>query len=484
MSNLLVTFTRGYNQYERLQLLLDWDAKTIMGSGSAEHRATTVSFFAQQQQQWVDQHWPEVFSYYEKSTHFQSLCSLQQQNYVTLRERLNKPRDSEWEVAYQEAVSRGQQAWKEARERNSFQHFIPALQRIVMLKKGKFGTGLAGYEAIMQQYEPIDVSTVHSFLDEIQQHIASERVHILDNQENKQRCLHRYVPKQQQLELYREVILAFGLQENQLALGETIHPFMLGIHRTDTRIAPRWNEQKPLVGFLGMLHEAGHALYEQSIAPRFDDTIFSEGASAAIHESVALFYSWVIGLSYPFWEGFYPTFQQKMAPAFDAITLDEFYEAIHQPEYSLNRFEADAMTYPLHIWIRFSIEKDLFEGKLAVEELEEVWNDRYEQLLGIRPATAVEGILQDVHWANGEFGYFPTYTMGHAYALHYYDEMQKELPVDELLQNQQYGPITEWMRTHIFQWGSFKTPDELLAGVHFNELNAASFIKKIQRFRK
>lgn len=210
--------------------------------------------------------------------------------------------------------------------------------------------------------------------------------------------IHRYVSKEAQKEFVLEVIEQLGYDLSRGRLDDTIHPFMLGINRQDARITTRWNEHDFLMATLGVIHEAGHGMYEQNIDEKYDYTPLSRGTSMGIHESQSLFNEIIVGSSRAFWQRQYPRLKEITDDTFADIDFETFYRGIKQSKSSLIRIEAYALTYPLHIIIRYEIEKMIFNEEINLADLPQIWNDKYEEYLGIRPENDLEGILQDVHW--------------------------------------------------------------------------------------
>jgi carboxypeptidase Taq len=225
------------------------------------------------------------------------------------------------------------------------------------------------------------------------------------------------------------------------------------------------------MGIFGVIHEAGHGMYEQNIDEKFEYTPVHEGASMGIHESQSLFNEIIIGSNQAFWQKQYPYFQECAEGTFDDISFDEFYKALKRTQASFIRIEADSLTYVLHIIIRYEIEKMIFNDNVSVDELPQIWNDKYEEYLGIRPENDLEGILQDVHWSGGSFGYFPSYALGYMYAAQLYHAMQKELDVDQVLASDDYTPIKNWLTEHIHRFGASKKPNQLILEATNEPLN-------------
>jgi carboxypeptidase Taq len=227
----------------------------------------------------------------------------------------------------------------------------------------------------------------------------------------------------------------------------------------------------------GTIHECGHALYEQNISPKLIGTPLCGGASMGIHESQSLFFENILGRSKSYWRNQFSSLKEVAGDYLENVTFEEFYQSVNHSEPSLIRIEADELTYPLHIMVRYEIEKELIDGSLEVKDLPSVWNQKMEEYLGITPSNDAEGVLQDVHWSGGSIGYFPSYALGAMYSAQFKNTMIKELPsYDELLEQGQIEPIVNWLTKNIHQYGRLKTPTELLVDVTGEELNVTYFI--------
>jgi carboxypeptidase Taq len=231
----------------------------------------------------------------------------------------------------------------------------------------------------------------------------------------------------------------------------------------------------------GTIHEGGHALYEQNISEELMGTPLCSGTSMGIHESQSLFYENFVGRNLSFWKNNYSLLKKYTSGQLDYLEVEEFYRSINESEPSFIRIEADELTYPLHIMIRYEIEKGLFNDEITVSDLPKVWNDKYEEYLGIRPTNDREGVLQDVHWAGGSFGYFPSYALGYMYAAQLKHAMLKDLPnFDTLLESGNLLSIKEWLTKNIHQYGKMKKPLEILHEVTGEGLNPNYLINYLE----
>ena len=257
---------------------------------------------------------------------------------------------------------------------------------------------------------------------------------------------------------------------------------MIGLNSGDIRVTTKYDENDFRSAVFGTIHECGHALYEQNIDPKLNGLPLSTGTSMGIHESQSLFYENFVGRNEQFWKHNFSLLQKHSPEQFGDVTVEEFLKAINFVEPSFIRIEADELTYPLHIMIRYEIERELFDGDLQAEDLPQVWNDKYEQYLGIRPANDAQGVLQDTHWSGGSFGYFPSYALGYMYAAQWKHAMDKDIPnFDELCAKGDLTPIREWLTEKVHQYGALKKPFELLqegTGEGLNAKYLADYLKE------
>lgn len=395
---------------------------------------------------------------------------------------------------YEEYVvlqSQAESVWEEAREKSDFSLFQPYLEKLVAFNK-KFIDywGYEGnkYNTLLDMYEPgVTVEMLDQVFGQLREEIVALVKEIAASPNKPDTSfLHKPFPKEQQKAFSLKVIEKLGYDFQAGRLDDTVHPFAIGINPGDVRITTRYDENDWRMAVFGTIHECGHALYEQHISKELIGTPLCTGTSMGIHESQSLFYENILGRDYSFWKHHYDSLKAHAAGQFDHVSLEEFYRGINESKASLIRIEADELTYPLHIIIRYEIEKGLFNDEIEVKDLPKIWNDKYEEYLGIRPTTDKEGVLQDVHWAGGSFGYFPSYALGYMYAMQFKNKMLEDLPhYDELLENGDYGPIREWLSNHIHQYGKLKKPLEILESVTGEGLNASHLITYLKdKFQK
>ena len=385
------------------------------------------------------------------------------------------------------ATSNAQVQWQKSRETKKFTDFQPALTKNIELTKALIPywkkEEATDYDVLLNQYEPgMTVEILDRVFDQLKSGILTIR-QALKEKGHKPRTdfLSRKMTKAQQEKFVVGVIEQLGYDFSRGRLDDTIHPFMLGINHNDARITTRWNEYDFKMAVFGVIHEAGHGMYEQDIDEKYAYTPIYQGASMGIHESQSLFNEIIIGSNRNFWKKQYPFFQKCAEGTFDDISFDDFYRSLKKTQSSLIRIEADSLTYPLHIIIRYEIEKMIFNEGVAIESLSEIWNNKYEEYLGIRPENDLEGILQDVHWSGASFGYFPSYALGYMYAAQLLHAMEKEQSINEILSSDDYSPIKEWMKEHIHQYGASRKPTQLIQDATNEGLNPQYLIDYMEK---
>jgi carboxypeptidase Taq len=387
---------------------------------------------------------------------------------------------------YSVLCSDANDAWEEARGKNDYYLFLPFLQRIVEIKKKfveYYGYEKHPYDALLDEFEP---GLTVEMLDPLFASLREKSIALL----NKIKAASHQTPveivkqpfaieKQKEFNRYMLPQLGFDLDAGRL--DETVHPFAQTVNTGDVRITTRYLENNVLSALFGTIHEAGHGIYEQQVSSEYEGTVLCGGTSFGIHESQSRFLENMVGRSEAFWTFFLPKLKEFFPSQLQNVDLTEFYEAVNTVNPSFIRVEADELTYNLHIMLRYEIEKELFEGKLEVSELPAVWNKKMEEFLGIIPPSDTLGVLQDVHWSFGGFGYFPSYSLGNLYAAQILKTMKKELPdFDEHLEAGNLQPIMSWLKEKIHQHGSLYKPNELIVEVTGEELNAAYLVEYLE----
>ncbi|GGE56724.1 carboxypeptidase M32 [Priestia taiwanensis] len=394
------------------------------------------------------------------------------------------PKEEYQEYVKLQAIA--ESTWEKAREASDFAMFEPYLEKLVAFNK-KFITylGYEGtpYDRLLDEYEPgVTVEVLDRVFGQLRESIVPLVKQIAESKkELKTEALFKHFSKAKQEEFTLKLVEELGYDFEAGRLDETVHPFAITLSQKDVRITTRYDENDFRMALFGTIHECGHAVYEQNISSDLMGTPLSAGTSMGIHESQSLFYENMIGRNKSFWKRHYDRLKEYSDGQFDSLSLDEYYEAINESKPSFIRIEADELTYPLHVMVRYEIEKELFNGNLQVKDLPKVWNEKMEEYLGIVPENDAKGVLQDVHWSGGSFGYFPSYALGYMYAAQFKNTMIKDIPnFDALLEEGNVTPIREWLTENIHKHGRLKKPLDILRDVTGEELNATHLIRYLE----
>ncbi|MFT9116968.1 MAG: carboxypeptidase M32 [Sporolactobacillus sp.] len=451
--------------------LAEWDMRTGAPKKGIAQRAEVVGTLAD-----------EVFTRStsaEMKAYLDALSdpSVQQQlNPVTRRmvEKSQKTYDQNVKIPQEESKaftilqSEAQSVWEDAKQANDFAMLEPYLEKMVALKRkfiNYWGVQTNKYDALLDLYEPgVTTKTIDAIFSRLRAGIVPLVQAISDSPLQPEKgFLSQSFPKKKLHAFCLYLLNEIGYDFSAGRLDQTEHPFETTLNPGDVRVTTNYLENDFVSTVLGTIHEGGHALYEQHISRDLVGTPLCEGTSMGIHESQSLFFENFIGRSQAFWQHYYPELNRYSDGAFQSIDVSSFYRAINASQPSFIRIFADELTYPLHIMVRYDIEKALFDGDLAVHDLPAMWNEKMRAYLGIVPPTDREGVLQDIHWPSGDFGYFPSYALGYVYAAQFRHKMLSDLPnFNQLLAAGEIAPITNWLSTHIHQFGSLKKPLEIL----------------------
>jgi carboxypeptidase Taq len=381
-----------------------------------------------------------------------------------------------------EASSVGHNIWIKAREKSDFKIFLPQLKKIVNLKRQEaklVGYKKSPYDALLDTYEPYATSDEISIvLEELKVFLVPFLEKIRESRiRTNPKILEGNYPIEGQKKFNCEVAKKMGFDFEAGRLDTSVHPFSTGFHPNDVRMTTRYREKDLFDSLFGVIHETGHALYEQGLDASNFGTPLGESISLGIHESQSRMWENMVGRSRSFWKYFFPKLQKKFPQPFANLEFEEVYRAINNVEPSLIRVEADEVTYNLHIILRFEIEKELVEGSIEVEDLPKIWNSKTKEYLGLDVKKDSDGVLQDVHWSGGGIGYFPTYALGNLYAAQFYDQAKKEIiNLEKEIEVGNFSHLREWLRQKIHIHGKMFTADGLVREVTGEPLTSRYFI--------
>ena len=383
--------------------------------------------------------------------------------------------------AYSELTARAGNIWARAKRENNYGLFAPVLKELISWNRKFAGyrakEGQKLYDVLLEDYESgFTMEELDRFFGKLRAEIVPllRQIQTKEPVDSSMIFRHYDVEKQKAFSHFLAGYLGFDFTRGVLAESE--HPFTTSLHNEDVRITNHYYPENLESAIFSVIHETGHALYEAGNSEEVTMTPVGGGASMGMHESQSRMYENVIGRSREFWVPLYGKLQETFPEQLKDVSLDSFIRAINRVHPDLVRTEADELTYCLHIMVRYEMEKKMIEEELPTEELPEMWNRLYEEYLGIRPHTDAEGILQDVHWSFGGFGYFPSYALGNAFASQIYAKMEQEIPVKELLERGDLKPVREFLREHIHQYGASRKTKRLLKDLTGEEFNPDYYI--------
>jgi carboxypeptidase Taq len=363
-------------------------------------------------------------------------------------------------------ASEAVEAWTVARADDDYAGFRPWLDRTLELKRryvACFPPTDDPYDVLLDDFERgMRTDEVRQVFDRLEP--ALRELVLAAGEEDDEPFVAGPFPRPTQHELSVAVVRAFGAEDDCFRLDPTVHPFCVSFSTQDVRLTTRYSEDDlHASSIFSTMHEAGHGLYEHGGDPGLDRTPLATGCSSALHESQSRLWENVIGRSIEFWRWFYPQFRDGFANVLADVPLETFHRAVNRPRPSLIRVDADETTYGLHIILRFGLEQELLFGGLETKDLPEAWNTRMEELVGILPPDDRTGCLQDVHWAGGLFGYFPTYQLGNVLSVQIWERLLSDVPdAYAQIESGAFGEIYEWLREHLYRYGRKFTPGETI----------------------
>ncbi|MEK6839688.1 MAG: carboxypeptidase M32 [Nanoarchaeota archaeon] len=371
-------------------------------------------------------------------------------------------------------------AWEEAREKSKFSVFQPHLEKIVKLKQKQC------------QYIKVKGHPYNSLLDDYEEGMTAEKIKPAFEKVKKgiMELLHRIksssryknqkplslpnVPKEVQLAMCKDVAQRMGLTDDVSRMDLAMHPFTTHLGSDDTRITTNIREH-PMFSFGSTVHESGHALYDMQLPKKYAYTTLRNAPSMGLHESQSRFWENMIGKSKPFWQFYFPKLKQAWKLP---VTEEQWYRDINYVTPGMIRIETNEIHYGLHIILRFEMELGLMDGSIKVKDLPQLWNAKMKDLFGITPRNDKEGVLQDVHWSGGSFGYFPTYTLGTIYASQLYAAMKRKIPnIEDDIRQGNYTRIREWLLENVHKHGNLYQAEDVIKKVCGEGLNPNMYIK-------
>ena len=383
-------------------------------------------------------------------------------------------------------VSAAQHTWAEARAGSDFALFAPHLQKVIDLKRryvAFFPPADHPYDVLLDDYEPgMKTADVRRLFDSLRQRQVAIIKAVAARPAPASEFLTATYAESDIWRFAVDVVTAFGFDWARGRQDKSVHPFATGIGAHDVRITTRWVEGQPLALLFGTMHEAGHAMYEQGVADEHQRTILEGGASLGVHESQSRLWENMVGRSRQFWDHFFPRLQAACPAQLGGVTARAFHAAINRVQPTLIRVEADEATYNLHIMLRVELELALIEGSLQVADLPATWNAKMQEYLGLTPPSDARGVLQDIHWSAGLFGYFATYTLGNVIAAQLWDRFGAVYAErDAAIGRGDFSALLSWLRTELHQHGRKFEPQELVERITGSAVDSEPYLRYLEK---
>jgi carboxypeptidase Taq len=468
--------------------LLRWDAAVMMPRGSADVRGEQLAALETEYHALLTA--PRITRLMDRAqANIQVLSDWQIANLREMRRQRDHAIATPVSLISRltKAASRAEARWLEARRQGKFELFAPHLEEVVNLVRDKAALlgqalNLAPYDALVDEFSPgITTADIDAMFKALSRRLPSLiREAIAVQESHAPLALTGKFPPGKQRALIVEVMKAVGFPFDRGRLDESEHPFTEGVPG-DMRVTTRIDPDDIFSGLLGALHETGHAMYDLGLPQEWRDQPVGRDRGMALEESQSLLVEMTVCRSRSFVRYVQPLLAKHFGVSGPEWDIENIYTHLNRVKRGLIRVDADELTYPLHIMLRYEIEKQLLSGELAVRDLPEAWNAGMEQRLGIRPANDMEGCLQDIHWAVGSFGYFPSYALGAVIAAQLYDSLRADVPaLDEQLARGEFSGLLDWLRTNVYSLGSKMLVQDLLKGATGKPLQATSFIRYVE----
>lgn len=481
-----IKLVRELNITRSVEALLDWDQETGMPARAAQDRANQLSLVAGlAHEKLTSDELSNTLASLERGGDLDDSAAAT--NVREIRREIDRakklPTALVQEIAHTVALAKS--AWVQARKESAFAKFAPHLEKLLDLRRqvaDRIGWTTEPYDALMDEFEPgARAADVQRVFDRVKAELVPlvQAIATAPRQPDLS-ILARDCPKNAQAALNREAAQAMGFDFEAGRIDISAHPFCTSLSPLDVRLTTRYDERYMPMSFFGILHEAGHGLYEQGFDSAQTGTPMAQAVSLGIHESQSRMWENQVGRGRAFWKFFYPKLQAAN-PSFKDVNADDWYFAINNVRPSLIRVEADEVTYGLHIMLRFDLERRMLRGELAVGDVPEAWNAGMKSLLGLTPPNDAQGCLQDIHWSLGTFGYFPTYALGNLYAAQFYNAAKKAISgFEDKIGAGDLRPLREWLRENIHKHGKRYRAAELVKIVTGAELSHEPFVQYLK----
>lgn len=470
--------------YEHAGNQLYWDMQTQTPDKGYENKVDTLTFFSSKQFEMATA--KEYGEMLEKLSQPEEFDNLDDGMKITVKRRkrdydkfINVPAEFHEEMVREQAVA--QRAWEKAKRASDYSLFSPHLKNLIEMTKQLVGytdPGKEIYDVLVNEYEEgMDSETVDRLFEDMKAGLRPLLKKIMEKPEPDKSVFEGEYPVHRQKVLGAFLLDYMGFDKEAGVMGESEHPFTMGFGPKDVRVTNHYHEDNAIDPIFSIIHEGGHAIFEQSVDEKYEKTDVAQINLLGLHESQSRFFENILGRNINFWKPIYDKVGEYL-PKFKEISLEQFEREINHVVPSFVRTEADELTYGFHIILRYEIEKAIFRDGVDVEELPKLWNEKMEELLGVVPENDALGILQDTHWAGGSFGYFPTYLLGTIYDGMFLEALEEEMgPVDAILASGDVKKITKWLQENIHKHGSMYTSAEVVKRICKKDISAEPIIR-------
>jgi carboxypeptidase Taq len=476
----------------RAASVLGWDERTMMPASGTEPRAQVMAtlarvrhkmFSSEQVGELIEAARPEVSGLPHDSVEA-ALLRVVSRDYEKAR---RVPAELRAEMAHASSIAEA--AWIEARRRSDFKLLLPHLHRNVELARryADCYEGFEGfeqpYDALLDEYEPgMSTAEIERVLGELRDGLIPIVEELGEREPADDSCLRGEFPTDGQMALIADLLGELPLPAGGWRLDPTEHPFAVGVALGDIRLTTRYDESYLGMALFSALHEAGHGIYESGVDQELQRTPLGKPRSLGLHESQSRLWENWVGRGRPYLKHVLPRLRRAFPERFKGVKLDQLVAAANRAEPSLIRVEADELTYNLHIMIRFELELEIFNGELELKDLQRAWNTRYRSYLGLKVPDAARGVLQDVHWAGGAFGYFPTYSLGNVIAGQLWEAARRDLPdLDESIAGGDLTGLGGWLREHVHRYGRRLSVAEILDRAGCGRLSVEPLLEHLRQ---
>ncbi len=472
--------------------VLHWDQETYMPKGGGDFRAEVLAFLSLTGHQMAtgQKLKDELSRHIDYDTGKLINITLNDEEkrivylaWKDLKKQVALPDDFVEEMSRH--VSATQQAWTGARKEKDFSAYAPFLEKMIKLKKQEaeyLGYKNKPYDALLDQFEPgMTTDSVTKLFGGLKERLVELVKKISKSKQIDDAILQQSFDTDEQWKFGMKIAEAIGLNMDSARQDVSAHPFTIGLHPDDVRITTRLNDKMLLSGLFSTIHESGHAIYEQGLPKEHFGTPLGEAASFGIHESQSRLWENVIGRSKEFWTYALPILKGHYSQLKN-VSLDDWYRMINIVKPSMIRVESDEVYYSLHIMLRFDIESAIINGDMNVKDIPALWNKKMKEYFGITPKNDAEGVLQDVHWSFGGFGYFPSYAMGNLYGAQIMEQAEKEIPeMWKKVSKGEFLPLKNWLNEKVHVHGRYYDPEDLIKVISGKPLSADPFMNYLEK---